>query len=291
MKVITVAGMIGVGKSSLTQLVGETYGGVTQFEKLDSPLLPLLYTATNEEKQARRIPFLLQLDFLNSRFGAIKNCLRDERSGFATLDRSIYEDRYFASVLNQRGEINDMELEIYDGILKNMLEELEELPQKAPHLTIYIQTSFDKAIERIAKRDRGFEGLDDETEDYFMQLWKGYDNFMLNEYNYSPVLVIDGDKLDFVENEEDRRTVQKMIDKALRKIGVIEDEPEQSFQQWAIGKNCFIKPKWFGEFSETVGVVQEVFTAHDGQYIVNVKVDGRENQITLYGEDQYEIIP
>jgi deoxyadenosine/deoxycytidine kinase len=169
MKVITVAGMIGVGKSSLAELIGDEYGGVVKFEKLNSPLLPLLYTATKEEKEAKRIPFLLQLDFLNSRFRSIKECLRDEKAGFATLDRSIYEDKYFAKVLHKRGEISDFEIDIYEELLANMLEELEELPQKAPHLTIYIQTSFETAIKRIQKRSRNFEGIDVETEEYFRQ--------------------------------------------------------------------------------------------------------------------------
>ena len=290
MKVITIAGMIGVGKSSLTKLIGEKYGGITKYEKLNSPLLPLLYQATNEEKEAKRIPFLLQLDFLNSRFRAIKECLRDEKSGFATLDRSIYEDKYFASVLHKRGEISDFEIDIYEALLSNMLEELEELPQKAPHLTIYIQTSFETAIKRIAKRDRGFEGLDEETEAYFKQLWEGYDNFMLNEYNHSEVLVIDGDTLDFVESEEDREKVLDVINGKLIELGVVEKPKTLDFPQRVVGKKCLIKAKWFKEFYGKVGIVQEVFTSHNGEFIVNVKVEGRDTQITLYGESQYQIL-
>jgi deoxyadenosine/deoxycytidine kinase len=290
MKVITVAGMIGVGKSSLAELIGDEYGGVVKFEKLNSPLLPLLYTATKEEKEAKRIPFLLQLDFLNSRFRSIKECLRDEKAGFATLDRSIYEDKYFAKVLHKRGEISDFEIDIYEELLANMLEELEELPQKAPHLTIYIQTSFETAIKRIQKRSRNFEGIDVETEEYFRQLWEGYDNFMLNEYDHSDVLIVNGDKYDFVENEKDREAVASLINDKLVELGVIESPKPKAFPQWAVGKECLIKPEWYGEFRGKIGIVQEVFKAHDGDYIVNVKVKGRDTQITLYGEKQYRIL-
>jgi deoxyadenosine/deoxycytidine kinase len=225
MKVITIAGMIGVGKSSLADLLGEVYGGIVKQEKLDSPLLELFYTETEEERQAKRIPFLLQLDFLNSRYAMIKECMRDERQGFAVLDRSIFEDWYFAYVNYLRGAISKDEINIYEGLLLNMLEEIDELPQKAPHLTIYIRTSYETSQKRIAKRDRSFEteSNNEETtgDDYFRQLHEGYDDFMYNRYKHSEVLTIDGEKFDFVENPQHKAEVLQIIDNKLRELGVI----------------------------------------------------------------------
>ena len=67
MMVITVGAMIGAGKSSLATLIGEHFGTEVFYESVeDNPILPLFYTASEEEIQAKRYPFLLQLYFLNT---------------------------------------------------------------------------------------------------------------------------------------------------------------------------------------------------------------------------------
>ena len=63
--VITIGAMIGAGKSSLAKLVGEYYGTEVFYESVDdNPILPLFYTASDEEIQKKRYPFLLQLYFI-----------------------------------------------------------------------------------------------------------------------------------------------------------------------------------------------------------------------------------
>ena len=74
--VITVGAMIGAGKSSLAKLIGEHFGTEVFYESVeDNPILPLFYTASEEEIQANRYPFLLQLHFLHTRFKSIKTAL------------------------------------------------------------------------------------------------------------------------------------------------------------------------------------------------------------------------
>ena len=92
--VITIGAMIGAGKSSLAKLVGEYYGTDVFYESVDdNPILPLFYTASEEEIEKYRYPFLLQLHFLDTRFSSIKSALYHDKN---ILDRSIYEDWYFA---------------------------------------------------------------------------------------------------------------------------------------------------------------------------------------------------
>lgn len=213
--VITIGAMIGAGKSSLAKLVGEHFGTEVFYESVDdNPILPLFYTASDEEIQEKRYPFLLQLWFLNTRFKSIKKALTNKNN---VLDRSIYEDWYFAKVNKDLGRISELEFSMYEGLLENMLEELDELPKKAPDLMIYLTGSFETILERIKKRGRGYE-LDDSLVDYYRILWEGYDEWVEKHYNASEVLTIDIDKYDYVHNEDDAREVLQLIDDKLNEI-------------------------------------------------------------------------
>lgn len=220
---ITVAGMIGGGKSSLTELISERFGGVAFYEKADSPILEKFYTASQEELQEKRYPFLLQLEFLNSRFEMIKKCLREgDNPKVNILDRSIYEDYYFMSVNRDLGRISEDEAVIYTNLLNNMLEELQELPKKSPDLLIYLKGSFETFKHRIENRGRSFEALDEETEAYFYKLWQGYDNWVENHYKESPVLVIDIDKFDYVNDKVDKEIVLALVRTKLLELDLLD---------------------------------------------------------------------
>lgn len=212
---ITIGGMIGAGKSSLARMIGEHYGSKVFYESVeDNPILPLFYTATEEEIQTNRYPFLLQLYFLDNRFRSIKAALVNDNN---VLDRSIYEDLYFAKVNKQLGRISELEFDMYERLLNNMLEELEELPKKAPDLMVYLKGSFETILARIDQRGRGYE-LAPELEAYYRFLWEGYDDWLFNEYKASDVLVIDIDQYDFVSREDNKKEVLQMIEDKLRQI-------------------------------------------------------------------------
>ena len=138
---ITIGAMIGAGKTSLAELVAEHFNSEVFYESVDdNPILPLFYTASEEEIQAKRYPFLLQLWFLNTRFKSIKEALVHDNN---VLDRSIYEDWYFAKVNKELGRISELEFSLYESLLDNMMEELNGLPKKAPDLMIYLSGSFE----------------------------------------------------------------------------------------------------------------------------------------------------
>lgn len=213
--VITIGAMIGAGKSSLAKLLGEHLGSEVFYESVeDNPILPLFYTASDEEIQTHRYPFLLQLYFLNSRFKSIKKALTHQNN---ILDRSIYEDWYFAKVNKDLGRISELEFQIYENLLDNMLEELQELPKKSPDLMVYLTGSFETILQRIQQRGRGYE-LDESLVEYYRVLWKGYDEWIQTKYHASEVLVIDIDRYDYVNNEEDANAVLSMITKKLEEV-------------------------------------------------------------------------
>lgn len=219
---ITVAGMIGGGKSSLTKLITEEFNGIAYYENANSPILQKFYTASQEEQEAKRYPFLLQLEFLNSRFKMIKQCLLEgDNPKVNTLDRSIYEDQYFMEVNHKLGRISDEEAEIYTNLLNNMLEELEELPKKSPDLLIYLKGSYETFKHRIQNRGRSFEAIDEETDAYFYELWKNYDAWVEECYKASPVVIIDIDKYDYVNNEEDAFEVLQIVNRKLIELDLI----------------------------------------------------------------------
>lgn len=211
--VIVVGGMIGLGKSSVSKVLGEHFNSEVFYESVDdNPLLPLFYSESEEEIQKKRYPFLLQLYFLNTRFKSIKEALYADNN---VLDRSIYEDWYFAKKNMELGRISELEMKIYEDLLENMMEELKEIQKKAPDLMVYLKGSFDTVINRIKLRGREFE-VDDSLMEYYKFLWEGYDYWVNNCYSASDVVIIDMDKLDIVNSEEDKKELIRLVEEKLK---------------------------------------------------------------------------
>lgn len=207
MAVLVISGMIGIGKTSVAELLGKELGSEVFYESVDdNPILPLFYTSSEEEIQAKRYPFLLQLYFLQTRFQAIKQAYKENRN---ILDRSIYEDWYFCKVNHDLGRISDLEFQVYEGLLNEMMKEIDELPyKKAPDLNVYLKASFETVMFRIGLRGRDFE-QDEELIEYYRTLWQGYDKWLHEHYKASDTIVVDMDVIDVVNNEED---AQKLVE-------------------------------------------------------------------------------
>ena len=115
------------------------------------------------------------------------------------------------------GRINDLEMKIYEDLLHNMLEELEELPKKAPDVMVYLKGSFETVLKRIALRGREFE-IDESLKEYYNFLWKDYDDWVNNYYNASEVVVIDMDNMDVVNNEADKDKLIELVENKLNEV-------------------------------------------------------------------------
>ena len=97
------------------------------------------------------------------------------------------------------------------------MEELNELPKKAPDLMIYLKGSFETVLSRIMKRGRSYE-LDAQLEAYYRQLWEGYDEWVMSHYHASEVVVIDMDRYDVVSRREDALEVLALVESKLKMI-------------------------------------------------------------------------
>ncbi|WP_347980183.1 deoxynucleoside kinase [Limosilactobacillus allomucosae] len=208
--VIITAGMIGVGKTTLTAKIADHLHTKAFFEPVgENPVLPLYY------KDPKQYGFLLQIYFLNKRFSMIKQALSDDNN---VLDRSIYEDALFTKENNAEGNISDTELDVYLKLLDNMMSDLNKLPKKAPDLMVYSETSFETILYRIKKRGRDYEQIDNnpELKDYYYKMWSAYQDWY-QEYDASPKMKIDLDKYD-LEDPQNAATVLGMIDERLAQI-------------------------------------------------------------------------
>ncbi|MDY0277959.1 MAG: deoxynucleoside kinase [Acholeplasma sp.] len=215
---VVVGGMIGLGKTTMAELISKELKGKVYYEAVDNnPILPLYYTASDEEIQKMRYPFLLQLFFLNSRYKTIKEASLNACNNLSVIDRSIYEDWYFAKVNYDLGRMNNLEFEMYKLLLDNMMEEIKDIPKKAPDLMVYLDGSFETVLSRIKKRGRSFE-ISPDLLSYYQTLWNGYGDWLRNFYKASDVLIIDMDKYDVVNNKNDKDTVLSLINDKLSSL-------------------------------------------------------------------------
>lgn len=225
---ITLAGIIGSGKSSLTEILSNELKSQPFYEPVDdNPVLPLFYKG-NELAAAKRkdglkdatnpYAYLLQTFFLNRRFMMMKKAMQAPNN---ILDRSIYEDAMFMRMNTEMGNATQLEYATYQELLQNMLSELTNAqPQQNNDLMVMIHVSYDTMLKRIQKRGRDYEQIssDPSLVDYYQRLLRYYDEFEKN-YDLSEMLIIDGDKLDFVENINDRNLVLDLIEDKLQTLG------------------------------------------------------------------------
>jgi deoxyadenosine/deoxycytidine kinase len=185
---IAVAGNIGTGKTTLTQMLSQRFDWQAHYESVvDNPYLVDFY------KDMSRWSFPLQIFFLHHRFQAHQNISLGSLSSIQ--DRSIYEDaKIFARNLSEQGYMERRDYENYLGVYHTMCEYLTP-----PDLIIYLRKSLPRLKEQIKKRGRDFEK--DIPEDYLENLNHYYDDWM-NEYSLGKKLIIDSDDLDFVANPE-----------------------------------------------------------------------------------------
>ena len=211
---IVLVGTIGAGKTSLTKLLSQHLNSQPFFESVDdNPILPLFY------KNPQKYGFLLQIYFLNRRLDEIKGSFDNDLN---VLDRSIFEDSLLFKLNADLGRATQTESNIYTSLLNNMMEELpDEQHQKAPNLLIHIQVSFDTMLDRIKKRGRSFEQIDKDPSlfNYYKELNERYQKWY-DQYDLSPKMVIDGDKYDFVEDDQAASDVLRQIDQKLESLNL-----------------------------------------------------------------------
>lgn len=196
---VAIAGNIGSGKTTLTEILSKRYGAKAYYEESDNPYIGDFYNNMS------RWAFQLQVSFLGSR---IQQTLDMLAAGDEVIfqDRTIYEDAYiFADNLHSMGLMWSRDFETYMKIF-SLTTNL--IPR--PDVIIYLRASIPTLVEQIKRRGREYEMNIDES--YLMRLNERYENWINNIYD-GEVLIIDMDTDDFVADP----TVVDRICESLKK--------------------------------------------------------------------------
>ena len=201
---IAIAGNIGAGKTSLTELLAKHYNWEAHFEDvIDNPYLDDFYN------HMERWSFNLQIYFLKSRFEQLLSFRENKKT--IIQDRTIYEDAHiFAPNLNAMGLMNQRDFNNYKGIF-NLMESLID----GPDLLIYLRSSIPNLVNKIHKRGRDYENSI--SIDYLSRLNERYEAWV-STYDTKKIIIIDVDTLDFVDNKADLSSVIKVIDDKLKQM-------------------------------------------------------------------------
>lgn len=184
---IAIAGNIGSGKTTLTQILTKRYDAKCYLEECDNPYIGDFYEDMN------RWAFNLQISFLGSRIQQTMDMISDCKSGVIFQDRTIYEDAHiFADNLHEMGLMATRDIETYMKIFRLVTTLIPK-----PDLLIYLKASVPTLISQIRKRGREYEMNIDEL--YLKRLNNKYNHWIDTIYE-GEVLVVDKDHEDFVSN-------------------------------------------------------------------------------------------
>ncbi|MEW6410581.1 MAG: deoxynucleoside kinase [Nitrospirota bacterium] len=193
---IAIEGPIGVGKTSLAELLAREFDARLILEQVeDNPFLSYFYS------DRKRYAFQTQIFFLLSRYRQQQELSQQDLFNRVTITDYIFlKDRVFAYV-----NLDENEIALYEQIYSMLDEKITK-----PDLVIYLTASTDVIIERVKQRGREYEkGI---TREYVEELNEMYNNFFFN-YSETPLLVINTSEIDFIKHNEDLRDLARHIRK------------------------------------------------------------------------------
>ena len=200
---ITVEGPIGVGKTSLSKAVSQTFNYHLLKEIVDeNPFLNKFYENIDEWS------FQTEMFFLCNRYKQLSDIHR-------TLDEQhpvVADYHIFKNLIFAKRTLKPIEYEKYEAIYKILTADMPK-----PNMVIYLHASLDTLMQRIAMRGREFEK--NITREYMEQLASDYHEFIGHfeqMHPEIPVIQLNGDELDFVKSEEDLQYVLRRVEQKLQ---------------------------------------------------------------------------
>ncbi|MBI5888513.1 MAG: deoxynucleoside kinase [Deltaproteobacteria bacterium] len=193
-KYIAIEGPIGVGKSSLAELIAREFNGRTLIEEVDAnPFLPKFY------EDIKKYALQTQLFFLLSRYQQQKDMFQQELFDSAVVSDYLFaKDRIFAYL-----NLDENELALYEQVYR-----LLDTRIPKPDLVIYLQASTGVLLDRIGIRNKDYEK--NVKEEYLEKLIDSYNRYFFY-YTDTPLLVVNTTDIDFVNDKEDFMNLVKEI--------------------------------------------------------------------------------
>ena len=208
---IAIAGNIGSGKSTLTQLLAKHYGWEARYESVDhNPYLEDYY------HDIHRWSFNLEVYFLKERF---RDLIAISKADHTIIqDRTIFEGVHvFMANNHDMGNLSDRDYATYMELFEQMMHLV-----RIPDLMIYLRASVPHLVGNIQKRGRSYEQTI--QLEYLQNLNSRYEDFIFNKYK-GRVMIVDKDGLDFKNNPKDLASIIDRIDATL--FGLFPQEPSR----------------------------------------------------------------
>jgi len=195
---IAVEGVIGVVKTSLATLLVEQWGGRLVLEEPHkNPFLEDFY------RDPRHYAFQVQLNFLFARYNQLMKLRQMHLFDEVLISDYLFEkDRIFAYM-----NLDERELRLYERIMAFMERDMHH-----PDLVIYLQSNVERLMRNIRVRNRSYER--EMNREYIRQLNEAYNSFFLS-YRHTPLLIVNANELDFVNNFDHREALLKRLEKPI----------------------------------------------------------------------------
>jgi deoxyguanosine kinase len=197
---VAIEGVIGVGKTTLARLLQSAFNAEILLEVFEeNPFLSDFYS------DRERYAFQTQIFFLLSRYHQQRRTVPD----MLTTGKNLFADYTFAKdVLFARINLKGDELDMYYKVHEALAEKIQK-----PDLLVYLQATTDTLMQRIAQRDRSYERQMERS--YINELNLAYDEFFSKPFDHTPVLTVDSNHLNVVQNPDDLKLIENRIRQSL----------------------------------------------------------------------------
>jgi deoxyguanosine kinase len=197
---IAIEGVIGVGKTTLARLLQNTFDAEILLEVFEeNPFLSDFYS------DRERYAFQTQIFFLLSRYHQQRRTVNE----MISTGRNLFADYTFAKdALFARINLKGDELDMYYKVHEALAEKIQK-----PDLLVYLQASTDTLMQRIALRDRPYERQMEHS--YIDELNHAYDDFFAKPFDHTPVLIVDTNDLNIIQNAGHLKVIENRIRQSL----------------------------------------------------------------------------